>query len=109
MSMNSAEMKSTARQNVISLLMPVLEENHAVKFADASFAILQEVNGQEIWVEIAIKSKAYKPTKVSPAFDPYEAAEAWQAEKEVKTANAAAKKKEHDAKVASAKKKREEV
>ena len=102
--MNAAEIKSTARQNTIALLMPVLQENNAVKFADASFAIRQEVDGQPLWVSIEVKSKQYKATKVSLAFDPEEAARAWQAEKEVKAANAAAKKAEHDAKVAKAKK-----
>ena len=86
MSMNANEIKSTARQMTIAALMPVLQENDAVKFADASFAILQTVDGQEVWTEITVKSKAYKPTKVSPAFDPYEVAEAWQADKEVKAA-----------------------
>ena len=103
MSMNAAEIRSTARQMTIALLMPVLEENAAVKYADGSFAILQTVDGQEIWTSVDIKSKQYKPTKVSPAFDPYEAAEAWQAEKDIKAANAAAKKAEHDKKVAKAK------
>ena len=107
MSMNANEIKSTARQNVIALLMPVLEENHAIKFADSSFAVLQEINGQQIWVEIAVKSKAYKATKTYEAFDPYAAAEAWEAEKGVKAANAAAKKAEHDAKVSAARTKRE--
>lgn len=103
MSMNANEIKSTARMNTIALLMPVLEENHAVKFADGSFAILQTVDGQEIWTEVSVKSKAYKPTKTYEAFDPYAAAEAWQADKDVKAANKAAKKAEHDAKVAKAK------
>ena len=103
MSMNANEIKSTARMNTIALLMPVLEENYAVKFADGSFAILQTVDGVELWTSVEVKSKQYKPTKVSDAFDPYAAAEAWQADKDVKAANKAANKAEHDAKVAKAK------
>lgn len=108
MSMNAAEIKSTARQNVIAMLMPVLEENNAIKFADASFAVLQNIDGQNVWVEIAVKSKAYKATKTYEAFDPHRAAEEWMAEKEIKAANAAAKKADHDAKVARAKAKKGE-
>ena len=103
MSMNAAEIKSTARQMTIALLMPVFEENCAVKFGDASFAIPQEVDGQFIWTSVEIKSKQYKATKVSPEFDPYKAAEKWKAEKDEMTAIKAEKKALHDAKVAKAK------
>lgn len=106
MSMNANEMKATARQMTIAALMPVLMDNDAVKFADGSFAILQNVDGQEIWTEVSVKSKAYKPTKVSPAFDPYEVAEAWEAEKKIKADNKAAKEAEKAAKVAKAKEKK---
>ena len=104
MSMNATEIKSTARQNVIAMLLPVLQENNAKKFGDASFAVPQEVDGQKLYVEVMVRTKQYKATKVSPAFDPDEAAAAWLAEKDVKAANAAAKKAAHDAKVAKAKK-----
>lgn len=105
--MNANEIKSTARQMTIAAIMPALEENDAVKFADASFAILQTVDGQEVWTEVTIKSKAYKPTKVSPAFDPYEVAAEWEAEKKIKADAKAAKEAEKAAKVAKAKAKEE--
>lgn len=108
MAMNSTEMKSTARANTVALLQPVLDANEAVQFADASWAILQEVDGQEIWTEITVKTKAYKATKVSPEFDPYEVAAAWQQEKEVKAAEKAAKAAEKAKKVAAKKKEDED-
>ena len=103
--MNAAEMKAAARNMTITALLPVLAENDAVKFADGSFAILQEVDGQEIWTEVTVKSKAYKPTKVSAAFDPYEVAEAWEAEKKLKVENKAAKEAEKARKLAEKEKK----
>ena len=106
--MNANEIKATARQMTIAALLPVLQENEAVKFADASFAILQVVDGQEVWTEVTVKSKAYKPTKVSPAFDPYEVAAAWEAEKKVKAGVKAAKEAEKAAKVAAAKAQKKE-
>ena len=109
MSMNANEIKSTARQMTIAAIMPSLMENDAVKFADASFAILQNVDGQEVWTEVSVKTKAYKPTKVSPAFDPFEAAEAWEAEKKVKADNKAAKEAEKAAKIAAKKEKEEKA
>lgn len=82
--MNANEMKSIARANVMSMFEATLEENAAVQFGDAQFAILQTVDEQEIWVEVSFKTKAYKPTKVNPAFDPYEVAEVWKTDKAIK-------------------------
>lgn len=101
--MNANEIKSTARQMTIAAIMPVLQENDAVKFADASFAILQVVDGQEVWTEVTVKSKAYKPTKVSPAFDPYEVAAAWEEENKIKAGKRAEKEAEKAKKIAKAK------
>ena len=101
--MNANELKATARDLTVATLTDVLSANDAVQFADASFAILQVVDGQEVWTEVTVKSKAYKPTKVAPAFDPYEAAEKWKAEKEMK-ATAKAEKEAEKAKKLAAKK-----
>ena len=105
MAMNMNEMKATARQMTIAAIMPSLMENEAVKFADGSFAILQIVDVQEIWTEVSVKSKAWKDTKVSKAFDPYEAAQEWEAELKVKADAKAARDAEKAAKVAKAKEK----
>lgn len=107
--MNATEIKNAARSATINALMDALNANDAVQFADASWAILQNVDDQEVWTEVTIKSKAYKPTKVSPAFDPYEAAEDWKAEKEVKAAEKKAKEEEKARKIAEKKKKEEEA
>ena len=99
--MNANEIKSTARQMTIAAIMPSLQENNAVKFADGSFAILQTVDGQEVWTEVSVKSKAYKDTKVSKAFDPRRAAQEWEAERQSKADNKAAKEAEKAAKIAA--------
>lgn len=87
MSMNANEIKTTARNLTVNAIMEALTANEAVQFADASYAILQEVDGQEVWTEVTVKSKAYKATKVSPAFDPYISAEAWKEEQRIKQQN----------------------
>lgn len=84
--MNATEMKNTARNTTAALLTEILVANDAVQFADGSWAILQNIDGQEIWTEISVKSKAYKATKVAPAFDPFVAAQEWQDEKAQKAA-----------------------
>ena len=97
--MNANEIKSTARQMTIEAIMPVLVDNEAVKFADGSFAILQTVDGQEVWTEVTVKSKAWKDTKVSVAFDPYAKAAEWEAERKVKAQNKEEKEKEKQKKI----------
>lgn len=103
MAKNVNEMRVLARQKTIDLLDVVLKENEAVQFGDASFAILQEVDGEEIWTEVTVKSKVWKPTTVAAAFNPYEVEKAWKAEKEIKAKVKAQKAKEHDEKVKKAK------
>lgn len=103
--MNANEIKATARQMTIAAIMPMLQENDAVKFADGSFAILQTVDGQEVWTEVTVKSKAWNDTKISKAFDPYEKAQEWEAERNIKAQNKAAKEAEKAAKIAAKEKK----
>lgn len=103
MAMNSVEMKATAKQNTIAAIMPVLVENHAIKFGDGKYAIRQEVEGQEIWTEVSVKTKAFKDTKVSKAFNPHEAAEEYEAERRIKADNKAIKEAEKAAKLAAKK------
>lgn len=99
--MTAAEMKNTARMNTIALLMPVLEENNAIKFGDGSFAIRQEVAGQTIWTSVEVKSKAYKATKTYEAFDPIQAAADWEEEKRLSAEKRAAKEAEKARKLAT--------
>lgn len=109
MAMTMNEIRNTARQMTIEALIEVLHDNEAIKFADGSFAILQNVDGQDIWTEVTIKSKNWKDTKVSKAFNPLEAAEAWEEEKRISAENKALKAKEKEAKIKKDKKKREEA
>ena len=97
MAMNSVEMKATARQNTIAAIMPSLMEHNAIKFGDGQFAILQTVEDQDIWTEVSVKTKAFKDTKVSKAFDPRAAALAWEAERNIKAQNKAEKEAERAA------------
>lgn len=108
MSMNATEIKNAARNATIAALRDALEDQAAVQFADASWAILQTIDGQEVWTEITVKTKAYKPTKVTPAFDPYEVAEAWKEEKRIKAEEKAEKDAEKAKKVAKTKEKKAE-
>ena len=84
MKMNANEIKTTARNMTLSALLEVLQSLDAVQFADNSYAVLQNVGEQEVWTEITVKSKNWKDTKTSTAFDPFEAAEVWKQEKEIK-------------------------
>lgn len=89
--MTTTERKNVARATTLNLFTPIFDEYEAVQFADNSFAILQNVEGEEIWTEVTVKAKANKATKISPAFDPYEAAAAWQEDKRIKAEKKAEK------------------
>lgn len=106
--MNQMEKKVAARALTIDALHDVLEALAAVQFGDANFAVLQEVEGQEVWTEISVKAKAFTDTKVTPAFDPFVAALDWQDEKAMKAKAKEDKAREKAAKIARDEKAREE-
>ena len=89
--MTANEMKATAREFVTKGLENILSEMDAIQFGDASWAVRTEVEGQEIWVEIGVKSKAFKATKTYDAFNPKTAREAWLEDKRLKAEEAAEK------------------
>lgn len=99
MEMSVNEIRAAAIEKVLVELMPVLEQNEAVKFADKSFAILETIGNQEVWVEVSLKTKAWKDTKKSKAFDPYEAAAEWEEEKKIAAGVKAQKEAEKAAKI----------
>ena len=84
--MTTTEIRATARQNVVSALMPVfLDLDSPTKIGDGEYAVRQEIDGQEVWTSIKVTVKAWKDTKVNKAFDAREAAEKYN-EKNVKKA-----------------------
>ena len=98
--MNQMQKKLAARAATLAALQDILTQLDAVQFGDASFAVLQEIEGQEVWTEITVKAKSFTPTKCNPAFDPFEVAQEWQEDKAQKEQEAAAKAKEKAAKIA---------
>ena len=82
--MNQNTMKTIARDTTAEMLDSFFTAHNAIQFADASWAISQNIEGQQIWTEITIKSKAFMPTRAHDEFNPYDAAEKWLAEKKKK-------------------------
>lgn len=91
--MNINEMRTVARENVMTIFSSTLKDCGAIQFADGSFAIKTTVNGQDIWVESTFRTKLWKPTKVAEAFDPEVERDIWQEEKRIKEEEAKEKKK----------------
>lgn len=102
--MTDMEKKLAARAEIISRFQELMDKNNGEQFADASWAFAVDVEGQEVWVELNFKAKAFKDTKKSKAFDPFVAAEDWKADKEER----AQKKLEREAKKNKNKKVEEE-
>ena len=103
-----AQVKEQAKVRGFEAIKDSLELAEAVQFADYKFAILTEVEGQEVWVEIALTAKQYTDTKIASAFDPYEVAKEWQLEKETKEKEAQTKAKAKADKIAKSKAKTKE-
>lgn len=88
--MTAAEIKATAKANVLSALSVKLEELGAEMVGNVAY-IPQTVGEQEVWVEVKLTTKQYTDTKVSKAFDPFIAREEYEAEQAIKAAEAEAK------------------
>lgn len=102
-----AQVKENAKNEVKERLNGFLTENEAVQFDDNSFAVLTEIEGQEVWVEISLTAKQYTKTKVADPFDPYEKAQEWQDEVALKAKEKETKAKAKADKIAASKAKRE--
>ena len=88
--MTAAEIKATAKVNVLTELSAKLEELGAEMVGNVVY-IPQTIGEQEVWVEVKLTTKQYTDTKVSKAFDPFVAREEYEAEQEIKRAEAEAK------------------
>lgn len=99
--MNDMEKRKAARDVVIAKFLKAIDENEGEQFDECSWAFPTDVEGQEIWVEMSFKAKAFKDTQRSKAFDPFVAAEEWhaiQVERAQKKAERDAKKAQKTAK-----------
>jgi hypothetical protein len=95
MAMNVNEVRASVREYVVDRMEDFLKENDAIQFDDASWAIPVGVDGMTVYAEVSVKTKAWKDTKTSPAFNPETAIAKWDAakfEKEQKAAEKAAEK-----------------
>lgn len=88
--MTAAEIKATAKAEVLAELSAKLEELGAEMVGNVAY-IPQTIGEQEVWVEVKLTTKQYTDTKVSKAFDPFVAREEYEAEQEIKRAEAEAK------------------
>ena len=91
MAMNVNEVRAAAREFVVGKMENFLKENNAIQFDDSAWAIPVLVDDMKVYVEVSVKTKAWKDTKVSPAFNPKTAIARWKAEKEERERKAAEK------------------
>ncbi len=89
--MNVNEIRTAARDFTVNALTDVLKANNAIQFDDASWAIAVDVDGQIVYTEVSVKTKAWKATKTTDAFSPETAIAKWEAEKEERAQKAAEK------------------
>lgn len=77
--MNDLEIKREARRVVCEWFAPVIDERAGEQYEDADWAIPVTIDGKEIWVGLNFKVKNFKDSGKRKAFDPFVAAEEWQA------------------------------
>ena len=87
--MTQAQRLEAAKTNVTTLMGDLLTNAGAEQVGDFTYAIPTEVNGVEVWVEVSLVAKTTMTTENGKvAYDPFEKAVVWQAEKEIKKAQA---------------------
>ena len=87
--MTQAQRLEAAKANVTALMGDLLTNASAEQVGDFTYAIPTEVNGVEVWVEVSLVAKTTMTTENGKvAYDPFEKSVVWQAEKEIKQAQA---------------------
>lgn len=96
--MTMAQVKENAKLGVLENLKATYEAMGAEMVGNVAY-IPQTVDGIEVWVEVKLTTKQWTDTKVSNAFDPFEAREAYEAEMKMKAEEKEIKEKEKKAKI----------
>lgn len=90
--MTQAQVLEKAKNNVFALIAEALETANAERVGDYTYSVPTEVNGAERWVEIELTAKTTMTTDEGKVpYDPFEKAAVWEAEKEIKKAEAEAR------------------
>lgn len=86
----AAEIKANAKAEVLSEIMPKLEELNAEMVGNVAY-VPRTIGDQEVWVEVKLTTKQYTDTVKSKAFDPFEARAVYEEDMAIKKAEAEAK------------------
>ena len=92
------------RNTLFDLIKPIVADHNGEQVANYSVAIPVTVDGKEFWGEITVKSKYAGEKK--PPYDPFEAAEEWRIDQEVKAHEKELKAKAKQEKLARSKEKK---
>jgi hypothetical protein len=106
MAKKMAEIQAEVKTTVFNSIKEQFAEN-GEQYADFSIAIPVEVDGVEYWGKVTVVCGQVKDTKTSKAFNPFEAREEWELDKEIKEKEKLAKEKAKAEKIARSKKKSE--
>ena len=106
MAKKMAEIQAEVKTTVFNSIKEQFAEN-GEQYADFSIAIPVEVDGVEYWGKVTVVCGQIKDTKTSKAFNPFEAREEWELDKEIKEKERLAKEKAKAEKIARSKKKSE--
>lgn len=90
MAMKVSEVQAEVKAQVFAQIKDYFGEV-GEQFADYSVAVPVVVDGQECWAKVSVVCGQLKDSKSAKAFDPFVAAQEWEAEKAYKKALAESK------------------
>ena len=100
MALKVAEIQKIVKDTGFDLVLGATENVEVVQYADHSIAVKVEVEGKPRWAKISVVCGQLSDTKATNAFNPYDARDAWEFDKEVKAKIADQKAKEKAEKLA---------
>ena len=101
-----SEIQTEVKTTVFNSIKELFAEN-GEQYADFSIAVPVEIDGVEYWGKVTVVCGQVKDTKTSSAFNPFDAREEWELDKEIKEKERLAKEKAKADKIARSKKKSE--
>ena len=104
MALKVAEIQKKVKDTGLALVLAGTENAEVVQYGDHSIAVKVEVEGKPRWAKISVVCGQLSDTKVTKAFDPYDAREEWELDKEFKAKVNAEKEKAKAEKLAKSKK-----
>ena len=100
MALKVMEIQKMVKDKGLEIIVKGSEGIEYIQYGDHSIAIPVEIEGKECWAKISVVCGQLSDTKVTKAFNPYDARDEWEIDKEYREKLAKQKAKEKAEKLA---------